>query len=114
MLLCNHPDLDYKKACFDAYNRWLQTYVSHDPERLIGMGQTCIRTVKEGIEDLERIKAMGFRGVMMPGNPGEKDYDDPAFDPFWEAAVALRAAARLPHPDVERRQHHDQAARAQD
>jgi len=26
---------------------------------------------------------------MMPGNPGEKDYDDPAFDPFWEAAVAL-------------------------
>jgi predicted TIM-barrel fold metal-dependent hydrolase len=89
MLLCNHSNLDYKKACFDAYNRWLQTYVSHDPERLIGMGQTCIRTIKEGIEDLERIKAMGFRGVMMPGNPGEKDYDDPAFDPFWEAAVAL-------------------------
>ena len=24
MLLCNHPDFDYKKACFDAYNRWLQ------------------------------------------------------------------------------------------
>ncbi|HBZ72658.1 MAG TPA: amidohydrolase, partial [Deltaproteobacteria bacterium] len=20
MVLCNHPDLDYKKACFDAYN----------------------------------------------------------------------------------------------
>ncbi len=30
MLLCNHPDLDYKKACFDAYNRWLPTYV-HAP-----------------------------------------------------------------------------------
>ncbi len=26
---------------------------------------------------------------MMPGNPGEKDYDDPIYDPFWEAAVAL-------------------------
>ena len=89
MLLCNHPDLDYKKACFDAYNRWLQGYVEHDPKRLIGLGQTCIRTIKEGIEDLERIKAMGFKGVMMPGNPGEKDYDDPAFDPFWQAAVAL-------------------------
>ena len=23
MLLCNHPDPDYKKSCFDAYNRWL-------------------------------------------------------------------------------------------
>jgi predicted TIM-barrel fold metal-dependent hydrolase len=26
---------------------------------------------------------------MMPGNPAEKDYDDPMYDPFWEAAVAL-------------------------
>ena len=89
MLICNHPDFDYKKACFDAYNRWLQGYVAHDPSRLIGLGQTALRTVKEGIEDLERIRAMGFRGVMMPGNPGEKDYDDPAYDPFWEAAIAL-------------------------
>jgi hypothetical protein len=24
MMLCNHPDFAYKKACFDAYNRWLQ------------------------------------------------------------------------------------------
>jgi hypothetical protein len=24
MLICNHPDFDYKKACFDAYNRWLK------------------------------------------------------------------------------------------
>ena len=89
MLICNHPDFDYKKACFDAYNRWLKAYCDHAPDRLIGCGQTAMRTVKEGIADLERIKAMGFRGVMMPGNPGEKDYDDPAYDPFWEAAIAL-------------------------
>ena len=66
MLICNHPDFDYKKACFDAYNRWLQAYCAHAPDRLIGCGQTAMRTVKEGIEDLARIKAMGFRGVMMP------------------------------------------------
>ena len=23
MMLCNHRDFDYKKACFDAYNRWI-------------------------------------------------------------------------------------------
>jgi predicted TIM-barrel fold metal-dependent hydrolase len=89
MVLCNHPDLDLKVKCFEAYNRWLGEYVSHDPNRLIGIGQTAIRTVKDGIEDLQRIKAMGFKGVMMPGNPGESDYDDPIYDPFWEAAVAL-------------------------
>ena len=89
MVICNHPDFDYKKACFDAYNRWLQQYTAHAPDRLIGIGQTGIRTIKEGIADLERIKAMGFKGVMMPGNPGELDYDNPSYDALWEAAVAL-------------------------
>lgn len=89
MLICNHPDFDFKKACFDAYNRWLQQYTAHAPDRLIGIGQTGIRTIKEGIADLERIKAMGFKGVMMPGNPGELDYDNPSYDALWEAAVAL-------------------------
>ena len=23
MMLCNHQDYDYKKACFDAYNLWI-------------------------------------------------------------------------------------------
>ena len=46
MLICNHPDFDYKKACFDAYNRWLQVYCSHDTRRLIGLGQTAILTIR--------------------------------------------------------------------
>jgi uncharacterized protein len=90
MTLCNHPDLDYKKACFDAYNRWLAEYCGPHPDRLIGLGQTPMRTVAEGIEDLRKIKAMGFRGVMLPGNPGISDYDDPIYDPLYEAAVDLK------------------------
>ncbi len=91
MIICNHPDLDYKKACMDAYNRWLQQYQASAPDRIFGVGQIAIRSVKEGIAELEQVKAMGFRGVMMPGEAGtEFDYDDPAFDPFWEAAVDLQ------------------------
>jgi predicted TIM-barrel fold metal-dependent hydrolase len=89
MVLCNHKDLDYKTVCFEAYNRWLAEYVSHAPDRLIGMGQTAVRTVKEGVADFQRIKDMGFKGVMMPGMPGVSDYDDPIYDPLWEASVAL-------------------------
>jgi len=89
MMLCTHEDFDYKKACFDAYNRWLQGYCSESPQRLIGMAQTAMRSVREGIEDLHRIREMGFRGVMMPGVPAEEDYDSPIYDPFWEAAVEL-------------------------
>ena len=90
MVLCNHDDADYKKACFDAYNRWIAEYCSKHPDRLLGCGQTAMRSPEEGIADLEAIKALGLRGVMMPGDPaGELDYDDPAFDDFWEAAIEL-------------------------
>ena len=89
MVLCNHPDADYKKACFDAYNLWIAEYCSDKPERLLGCGQTAMRTPAEGIEDLRRIKAMGLRGVMMPGYPTLEDYDKPIYDEFWDAAVEL-------------------------
>jgi predicted TIM-barrel fold metal-dependent hydrolase len=88
MILCNHRDGDYKRACFQAYNRWIAEFSSHAPHRLLGVGQTAMRSPQEGIADLEAIKALGLRGVMMPGLPaGEDDYDSPAYDEFWDAAV---------------------------
>jgi predicted TIM-barrel fold metal-dependent hydrolase len=92
MLLCNHPDVDYKKACFDAYNRWIAEFQSHAPDRLVGIGQTALRGIDEGIADLQRIKDLGLRGVMMPGFAGchdDGDYDDARWDPFWQAAIDL-------------------------
>jgi len=90
MLICNLDDVEYKHACMVAYNRWLQTYVGEAPDRIFGLGQTAIRSVEEGIEDLRAIKEMGFKGVMMPGYPStEFDYDDKRFDPLWEAAIDL-------------------------
>lgn len=90
MQLCNHRDADYKKACFDAYNRWIAEYCAAAPDRLLGCGQAALRSPEEGIADLEAIRALGLRGVMMPGVPAfEEDYDSKAWDPFWEAAVDL-------------------------
>jgi uncharacterized protein len=89
MQLCNHPDFDYKKACFDAYNRWLAEYCSAAPGRLIGAGQTAMRSPEEGIEDLTAIRDLGLGGVMMPGQPAVEDYDSPRYDAFFEAAVGL-------------------------
>jgi len=48
-----------------------------------------MRTVEEGIEDLKQIKALGLRGVMMPGNPAVEDYDSPIYDAFYQAAIEL-------------------------
>jgi len=89
MLLCNHPDFAYKKACFDAYNRWIAGYCATSPTRLLGCGQTAMRTPEEGVADLHAIKALGLRGVMMPGNPALEDYDAEIYNPVWEAAIEL-------------------------
>lgn len=90
MLLCNHRDYDYKKACFDAYNEWIAEYCAAHPDRLIGTGQTAMRSVDEGIEDVRKMKDLGLRGVMMPGNPQVSDYDDPIYDPFWQATLDMQ------------------------
>jgi uncharacterized protein len=89
MILCNHRDFDYKKACFDAYNLWISEYCAAHPERLIGTGQTAMRSVEEGISDLRKMKELGLKGVMMPGNPALEDYDSPIYAPFYEAAIDL-------------------------
>jgi uncharacterized protein len=96
MLLCNHPDADYQRACFNAYNEWIAEFCAFAPDRLIGIGQTALRDPAEGIRDLEAIKALGLRGVMLPGVPpsvnathGGGDYDDPMYDEFWDAVVEL-------------------------
>ncbi len=89
MLLCNHKDFAYKRACFAGYNRWLAEYCGAHPARLIGMGQTAMASPEDGIAELKAIKALGLRGVMMPGDPAVEDYDSPVYDDFWRAALDL-------------------------
>ena len=89
MMLCNHRDFDYKQACFDAYNRWIADYCDRHPTRLLGCGQTALRSVADALQDLDNIKALGLRGVMMSGNPAVEDFDSTTYDPLWARAIEL-------------------------
>jgi predicted TIM-barrel fold metal-dependent hydrolase len=89
MLMCSHPDLPYRQACFQAYNRWLEGFCKAAPDRLYGIGQTGFVDVPTTIRDMHAIKEAGFKGVMMPGDPPEHDFDHPMYDPVWQTAVEL-------------------------
>ena len=89
MLLCNHPDFDFKKACFEAYNRWLAEYCAEAPHRLHGLAQVSMRSPEDGVAELKAVKQMGFKGVMMPGDPAVEEYDSRIYDPVWATAVEL-------------------------
>lgn len=89
MPICGHPDLDYRRACMEAYNRWLVDYCSFAPDRLYGAGQAAIKNPEDGAAELRAIAEQGFKAVMMSGQPGEADYDDPMYDRLWATAVEL-------------------------
>jgi len=90
MILCNHPDIAYKHACFEAYNRWLADFCGHAPDRLYGIGQTAAGSPEQVVADMRTIKDMGFKGVMLPGEaPTEFDYDDKRWDRVWQASVEM-------------------------
>ena len=90
MVICLHPDVAYRKACFEAYNRWLAGFCATDPKRLIGIGVAAIPSPEEGVRELEEIKRQGFKGVMLCGDAAFEDYDHPSYDPVWEAAIDLQ------------------------
>ncbi|MBF6571047.1 MAG: amidohydrolase family protein [Candidatus Binataceae bacterium] len=97
MVLCKHPDHDYRKACLDAYNLWLAEYCSLDRNRLLGIGMVSMRTPEDSIAEARQIKKLGLRGVMLPGWPAAEDYDSRMYDPFWAACVDLNLPVTFHH-----------------
>jgi predicted TIM-barrel fold metal-dependent hydrolase len=104
---------------FRAYNRYLKDFCDYDRRRLCGVAYIPMRDPEESVKMLREAAAMGFTAVNIPGFPqrkdttralsntgasesmaaqaaaltgdpmGEKQYDDPEWDPFWAAAVEL-------------------------
>lgn len=89
MVLCSHPDFDYKRACMQAYNRWLAEFCGTHPSRLFGLAQTAVSSVDEAIEDFVAAKEAGMVGMMVTGSPQHEDYDHPDYDALWQCAVDL-------------------------
>jgi predicted TIM-barrel fold metal-dependent hydrolase len=89
MVLCSHPDYEYKRACMTAYNRWLAEFCAAQPSRLFGLAQTAVSSVDDAIEDVVAAKDAGMVGMMFTGNPQHEDYDHPDYDALWQCCVEL-------------------------
>jgi len=90
MVLCAHPDYDYKRASMQAYNRWLAGFCASQPDRLFGLAQSSVSSIDETIDDMVLAKDQGMVGMMMTGNPQHEDYDHPDYDAVWDCAVDLK------------------------
>ena len=86
-----------------AYAQWLNDRlaeaVAKHPARLVGLGSVPMQDSAKAVAELERaIAKLGLRGVEIATNINGRYFDDPAFNPFWEAAQALDALIFV-HPN---------------
>jgi predicted TIM-barrel fold metal-dependent hydrolase len=70
-------------ACFQAYNDALAQWIEAAPKRLIPVGIIPVLDPDEGVAELERLVAMGFKALTIPTYP--LSYE---LAPYWEDQYA--------------------------
>lgn len=80
-------------------NDQLAEAVGKHPTRLVALGSVPMQDSAKAVVELERAVAkLGLRGVEIATNINGRYFDDPAFNPFWEAAQAVDALIFV-HPN---------------
>jgi len=70
-------------------NEAIRAVVAQHPDRFVGFGSAPLQDVREAIAVAEHAKRIGLKGLEIGTAVGEKQLDDDAFEPFFEAAQAL-------------------------
>ncbi|HEX4170100.1 MAG TPA: amidohydrolase family protein [Bryobacteraceae bacterium] len=79
-------DLELTLIGIQTYNRWLAASCSEAPDRLLGLAHVPTWSVDAAISEVRSAVAAGIRIVNWPSMPPPDvpQYDDPAWEPFWE------------------------------
>jgi predicted TIM-barrel fold metal-dependent hydrolase len=86
MSLFSHPDDEFQRDAHRAYNDWAAEYASYAPKRLFAVANISMTDPEKDLEELHRIKRLGFRGIFISNDPlPERRYDNPLWEPFWTA-----------------------------
>lgn len=85
------------------YAQWLNDRlaeaVAKHPTRLVALGSVPMQDSAKAVGELDRaLTKLGLRGVEIATNINGRYFDDPGFNPFWEAAQALDALIFV-HPN---------------
>jgi len=96
MPLLGLPDLDLQLACFRVYNDYVREYCAASPKRLYGVALTSLVDIAEGVKELKRCAAMGFKGAQIWGvSPADRPYYLEDYNPYWAAAQESGLAISL-------------------
>ncbi len=84
------PDLAYRKACFEAYNRWMaEEYVAPYRDILKGIALITVDDVAWSVRELHRAKDRGLSGACIDIAPKDRRFQTQELDPVWAAAEEM-------------------------
>lgn len=67
------------------------------PKNYIGLGTVPMQDADLAIQELERLKSIGLKGIQIGSNINDNNLSDEQFDPIWEACERLDLAIMV-HP----------------
>ena len=83
-------DAQLQEACFRVYNDWLIEYCSHSPDRLFGIAAISTYRIDQAIQEAERCKKAGLRGLMVwQVPPDELAFSTRHYEKLWAAAQEM-------------------------
>jgi len=81
-------DPELYTACMDVYNDWLIEYTRPASDRLVGVALLPSFLKPETARDqMQKLKSLGYRAVMMPSYPKGVRYNSREMDPVWSAVA---------------------------
>jgi predicted TIM-barrel fold metal-dependent hydrolase len=96
LLLYTVADGALLSAAGRAYNDWIAEFCAAAPDRLKGVAMLNCDDVDEAVAELERARAIGLSGGMIPtAAPPGRPYSSPDYDRLWAAACALEMPISL-------------------
>jgi uncharacterized protein len=85
----NEPDVEFADVQCQAYNNWLSDHVTGSGGRLWGAAVVPQQDIERPAREVRRAaKLPGMKAAFIRPNPtaGWKPFNDPVYDPIWEAA----------------------------
>jgi predicted TIM-barrel fold metal-dependent hydrolase len=77
-------DWEFVQACFDAYNELLAKFCATHPERYYGVGLLNYWNPDATLDEIQKIKALGLKGVMLPTLPPKIYYNSRKIEGLWD------------------------------
>ncbi|MBI1182792.1 amidohydrolase family protein [bacterium] len=78
-------------------NDHIADLVQQYPKHYVGLGTVPMQDAKYAVQELERLKSIGLKGIQIGSNINDLNLHEPQFYPIWEACEKLDLAVMV-HP----------------